>query len=125
MINQNEGRIQRVIPNEGRGAVKWTIQSWGGEGSDEVVFTSTNEADTVAAAEFDDMAIEAAKTYGWGDDGVQHKLKKDAPKLVYFGGQVGKSSDYACACAIPDILPPCTLARIVSGAHIAHLSPRS
>jgi hypothetical protein len=44
--------------------VKWTIQSWGGEGSDEVVFTSTNEADTAARISGSDFAWGFGPTCG-------------------------------------------------------------
>ena len=87
MINQGEGRVQRVLP-AGSGAVKWTVQSWAGEGSDKVVFTSTNEAANVADVRFDGMEIKPATLkMSWStDQKLSRAMNQSAPKLVYFSG---------------------------------------
>ncbi|GMH48324.1 hypothetical protein TrVE_jg9366 [Triparma verrucosa] len=88
MINQRERRVQRVLP-AGRGAVKWTVQSWAGESSDKVVFTSTNVAANVADVRFDSMEImppKAVKTSWSTDQKLSRVMNQSAPKLVYFSG---------------------------------------
>ncbi|GMH94107.1 hypothetical protein TL16_g12809 [Triparma laevis f. inornata] len=88
MVNQGEKRIQRVLPT-GHGAVKWTVQSWAGEGTDKVVFMSTNEAATVAGVKFNGMEIKPpVKETSWStDQKLSRVMNHAAPKLVYFSGK--------------------------------------
>lgn len=85
LVNPGEQRLQRIKKQEDG---HWVITAWTGEGEEEEVqFTSTNEAESFADANFKEFTKEPPVIYSWDAECTEKaELLEESVKMVFFTG---------------------------------------
>ena len=85
MVNGGERRLQRIKKQEDD---HWVVTAWiGPDEEEEVQFTSTNETDSFADANFEEFTKEAPCVYSWDAECTEKaELLEESVKMVYFTG---------------------------------------